>query len=407
MEEKFNQSNEKNVPSKISVTMIDEVKSPADPVPLRHRNWSWPSFLFMMVFIVVTVIVGTVAVKSGFSELQSGPRIGWIILMFVAGCGGGAIIYNLGKHLFAKISGYQLAYLCLSGLCWDYSRIKPFYFDGSKLLEFHSLFKPKDDDMDRKPTMLSIGGIIVWFVFFIALLITFILLNMSSTVKAGLITGLVLSGTFPLYEMIPFRSDNPSDMYVLITTIKNQEERKAFNIYLYNKGNEFSDVDYIYPEFNEFDTYWKAKSGIYVLKKELYEAKVDDAIKTMTKLHKAGKYLDDSEKAQLSSERLFFLLLMNDNAGADRLFIGLPKDIKTEILRNTTLTSYRNSLLINGLLRDKEDATIENVKSANKILLPEYSSTKMQHEKKYYILSYNKIKSVNDKYNLPELAFTK
>lgn len=404
MEETYQDTTGKNMPSKISVAMIDEIKSPADVITLKEKNWTWPSFLLVMVFIVVTVIVGTATpIAKDFSNLDQGARIGYIIAMFVGGCCGGAIIYDLGKHLFAHFTGYKLAYLCISGLCWDYSKQKKFSFDASLLLEFHSRFKPIDEKADRSPVLMSLGGFIVWLIVFATLLGIFASPIISNNVlKTVLITGTVLSASFPLYEVIPFRADYPTDMFVAVST-KKPEIREIYNAYYYNLGNEFSDVDYWIPSIDKYDNYWKAKIGIYVLRSQLYKADVNEAIKTITALHKAGKYLVDEEKGLISSERLFLLLLINDNAGADRLFISLPKNLKTEVLKHNCLAGYRNSLLVSGILRNKEDSTIDNINDFNKIFVKGATSERLQHEKKYFILSYNKVVKACPTFKLPTL----
>lgn len=405
MEEKFENETGTSMPSKISVSMIDEVKSQPDPIPTKQKNWSWPNFIFAMVYIVVTVIVGTVAINpaNGFQTYSQAERIGYIILMFVAGCGIGALIYNLGKHLFAKLSGYQLSYLSLTGFTWDFSKEKPFSFEPSLILEFHSTFRAKDKDLEKSPVLMSIGGFLCWIVVFAICLGLFASpLIADIKVKQTLLVGTVLSGAYPFYQLIPFRADYPTDFFVLVST-KGKEDREAFNAYYYNRGTEFMDVDYVLPTLSDYNSYWKAKQALYVLKDQLYKADVDDAIKTLTKIHKASRYLNEEERAMVSSERLFLLLLLNDNAGADRLFISLPKTSKTEVLKHATLAGYRNSLMINGILIDKEDASIENVKSAN-ITYPKTSNSyKMKQEKKYYTLAYNKVVKACPTFKIPQL----
>ncbi|HBR86027.1 MAG TPA: hypothetical protein DEA32_02450, partial [Firmicutes bacterium] len=253
----------KAVPTKRAVQMIDEMKSPTKPLPLAKKNWSWPSFIVVLGYII-GVAVGSMQKYSVGGD--TGTRILFLIAIFFLGSLGGVLVYNLGKWIGARISGYQLSYICISGLCWDRSRAdKRVYFDGSQFLELHSRFTPKDENIDRDPAVMLILGYVVWAILFVVVLslgLT-VVSTSNSGLKWGMVFGSALSASYVLYQICPFRQDYPSDMFAFIST-REKENREAFNIYYYNRGREFSDVEMLVPNFSSFDSYWKAKTLIYV-----------------------------------------------------------------------------------------------------------------------------------------------
>ena len=393
-------------PTKRAVAMIDEMKSPTRSLPLTGKNWAWPFFILVLAYIV-GIAVG--AMKS-YTGGTTGANVGFLVATFFLGSLLGVVIYNLGKGLGARIAGYRLAYLCISGLCWDGSRAAHrFYFDGSQFLEIHSRYVPVDDNVDRDPLLMHITGLVIWAVVFVVFIVVGMVAVKSAdlaNVKWGMVYGAAFSGDYVIYQLCPFRQDYPSDIFALASTRK-PEERRAYNIYYYNRGNEFADVEMLVPDFESYDSYWKARTLIYVFRSHLYvSSEIEEALSTFTKLHQVSAYLNEEEKAQIAGERLFVLLLLKDRAGADSLFIELPKTIKGEVVRSETLSSFRTSLLVSGVIVGREDTAIDNVKTMLKILPAEANSTKLKTERRYYKLAYDSVKAVKPSFRLPELNFS-
>lgn len=399
--------NAAGTPTKMAISMIDEMKSGVPALPLSQKNWSWPFFILVMVYIVVLAVVGIQQVGNAGAIVGTGPRVGFLLATFFIGSIFGVIIYNVGKGLGAKIAGYKLAYLCISGVCWDSSRAeKKWYFDGSEFLEIHSRYTSVDDRVDRDPSYMLLLGPVVWLVAFAALLVVglvFMNSDPESPVYWGIIFGAAFSGDYFVYQICPFRQDYPSDIFSFIST-RNPENRKAFNIYYINRGNEFADREMLVPDFEDYHTYWKAKTAIYLYRDHLYKNEIEEALKVFPLIHSVSRYLNEEEKGQVAGERLFILLLLNDRAGADNLFIELSKSLKSEVVRPTNTASFRTSLMISGLILNREDTAIENVKSMLKAFPKEGTSLKMSTEIKYYRLAYDRVHEGKPSFNLPAIG---
>lgn len=401
-EEKIEKPQE-NVPSQVAVKMIDEIRSPAKNLKLKDKNWSWPAFITTMLYLVVIAILLTQAINSAVPD--QGRRLGIMFGSFLCGALGGVLIYNLGHHLFALSSGYHLYSLCLSGLIYRRNAKKKWHWDLSQAIELHSAYAPKNDNIDANPLMMSIGGFILWGIVFVALIVVFTVTGLISDVvlKWALVYGVAFSGIYPIYQLFPFREDYPSDMFTAVTAAKG-ENRKAFNLYAINQANDFSDKDAIVPDFASYDTYWKARTLIYVLRNQIDQAKIEDAIKTFSVIHAVSNYLSDTEKAWVAQERIFILLLMNDRTGADTLYFGLKKDVRSEVTKCRSLASFRSALMVSGILMNNLDNAKDNVKAFNAFVPETKNSFRLQQEAKYYALAYDRVKAQNPTLVLPPLT---
>lgn len=391
-------------PSKRAVQMIDEMKKPTKPLPILKKNWAWPFFILVMGFIV-GIAVGSMQDGIVSDNSTAASRVGFLIAVFFLGSLLGVIVYNIGKTIGAYLAGYRLSYLCISGVCWDASRpAKRLYFDGSQFLEIHSRYAPKDDDLNRNPIAMFLGGFAFWaIVFAVVMAVAFTAVSSQSIVRSGMIWGAAFSGDYIIYQLCPFRQDYAADMFSLVST-RNAEDRRAFNLYYYNRGNEFADREMLVPDFTAYDSYWKAKTMIYLFRSHLYtKGEIDQALETFPRIHEVSAYLNDEEKAQVAGERIFVLLLLNDRAGADNLFIELSKTVKGEVIRGNNLGSMRTALLVSGAIVGREDTTVDNVKSMKALMVKNPTSHKLQTEQSYYRLAYAKVKEIKPGFNLPAL----
>lgn len=396
-------------PTPRAVKMIDEVRSPVKPLPILRKNWSWVSFIVVLVYIVVIALVSITQVSSQGMVTESGEKVVFLIVTFLVGAIGGIIVYNLGKIIGAVLSGYSLTYLCLSGLCWNkYRGDHHFYFRPAQILEFHAAYAPglkkyktPEEALKANPLIMLVSGYALWAVVFIIVLVVGLTVAPAS-VKWYLVYGAAHSVCYVLYQLCPLRQDFPSDMFSLIASF-NADDRKAFNILAWNRGYEFADVEMAVPDFKAYDDYWKAQTYIYLLRNHLYHARVEEAIQLFTQIHAVSNYFNEVDKAQVASERLYVLLLLNDIAGADKLFIELPKSVKTEVVKCETLSSYRTSLMIAGLITNQEDAAVNCVNNMLKSKANTCNSLKLSTELRYFLLAYRTVKEKNPRFALPSV----
>lgn len=397
-------------PSKRAVEMVDEIRAHLPPLKLKDKSWSNVSFVIILAYMVglaVWEIYG-----SGYQAIQnsSGARIGFLLVPILVGNLLAISAWFLGKVLVGKMTGYELTFLTLSGLCYEKHRevknkngkVKKFYFNSSYILEMHANFAPKDRKVDANPSGMlwgGMGGIIVMVALLFALY--FVIPDSVQWLKWGfLFCGIHAIETL-IYQLFPFRQDYPNDMFVFIKTRK-EEDRKAYNIYCIDTAYEFADVDLIAPDFNFNPTsYWKSKALIYKYIDSLYKGDLDNCYTILKQCHQISRFLTIEEQAYIAGERLFILLLLNDRAGADMLFTGLKRDVKNAVLKPYRLSTYRNSLLVKGLILNREDDSID---VANKYYNFEMgsNSVRFRQEKRYFETAKSAVLKAHPKFKLPQ-----
>lgn len=386
------------VPTRTAVKMVDEIKTPLKTLPLKDRNWSWPVFILVLAYILTMALLAI-----NYSTLsETGDRIGFLFGTFIVGMVAGLVFYNLGKWVFAKFAGYHLVYFVFTGLVWDKGRQKHWQLDSAQFLEFHSRFAPDNDNLDADPRLMLWGGLIAGLLLMaVGLVLGFVLTFPSVALKWAVVFGAAFSGTYLLYEILPVRQDYPSDAYAL-STVRDVDNRRAFNILYVNLANMYADRDFAVPFFKDYGSYWKARTLIYVYLDQLYRADVEAAVKTLSLIQTVAGYLNDSEKGLVAGERMFILLLLKDRSGADSLFIALPKILKTEIVKPRSLPGYRSALLVASLILNREDTAIAATKGFAAALPAGAQSTKIKQEKKYFAIALDKAREANPNFALPQ-----
>lgn len=398
-------------PSKRAVEMIDEIKSPLKPLPIKDKNWSNVVFLLIIGYLIGMAIYLVFGHSFG-KNLDQGVRVGYLLLPIIIGNLLAGIGWLLGKIIFASCSGYELSFLTLSGFCYEKHRevkdskgkVHHFYFNPSYLLELHAYFAPKNRNVDANPTMMLIGGYVGWAIVFGVLLGLGLGLNPATAgnvIVYGSFFSAIHAVEMLIYQILPFRQDYPNDAYTLRTTRK-AEDRRAFNVYSIDYAYEFADQDIISPDFeNDSHSYWKARTLIYKYISTLYKGDLEGCFKILTEAHLSSQLFTPEEKAYIAGERLFILLLLNDRAGADMLFTGLKKDVKSIVLKPYRLSTYRNSLLVKGLILNKEDDSIEVAKRFYSFDLGD-KSLRFRQEKRYFETAKAAVLKAHPLFQLPK-----
>lgn len=397
-------------PSPRAVEMVDEIKSPLKPLPLKDKNWSNTVFVLILAYLVGMSIYLVFGHSYGIN-MEQGKRVGFLLLPIIIGNVLGGIGWLLGKIIFGFFSGYELSFLTLSGLCYEKHRevkgkkgkVQHLYFNPSYFLELHAYFSPKNRNVDADPTMMLIGGFIGWGIMFGLMLGLGTGLNpqINQDFVYGSFFSAIHSIEIFIYQALPFRQDYPNDAYTLRTTRK-PDDRKAFNIYCIDTAYEFADQDIISPDFeNDSHSYWKARTLIYKYINALYQGDLANCFKILTEAHASSQLFTPEEKAYIAGERLFILLLLNDRAGADMLFTGLNKDVKSLVLKPYRLSTYRNSLLVKGLILNKEDDSIAVAKRFYSFELTE-KSTRFRQEKRYFETARAAVLKAHPLFQLPK-----
>lgn len=321
------------------------------------------------------------------------------------------IFYNLGKIITAKIAGYEIIYIKLLGLIFDKSTGKmKVKYDFLSFFDLSMQFAPKDDDVNRNPTMIFVGGFIAEFLLIVIALILFFVFGFkqsgSKTAQAGfgwtMLFGMSYGFLTPLYEILPFRQDYPTDMFNILVT-RQKEDKIAFNVVQINKKRERNGEDYMVYEMEDYESFYKSRIlyGNYL--DHLYSSRLEKAFTVLEKMRYYNKYYNDSDRHIPYAETIYLRYLVDDDGGADQQYLAMKKDDKKTVSSPESLSEYRTAVLIAGLIAGDGEKIKEISSKFNKIIEAyDNPSRRIKKESEFFKGAYNKIRTAKPEFNLPE-----
>jgi hypothetical protein len=369
---------------------------------LLDMNASWALLVLYLVYLA-----GMFALQNYYiypNAVKSGLPVNSILFVFMAlifGILGSFFFYNMGKIIFAKMVGYHVAYVRLFGFLIDKTSGKSkTTFNIISLFDLSLQFAPDGDDLKKNPRRIFIGGFLFELIPVAIELVLFFLFsfgNQASSVTNAvgwsalfcLIYGLIV----PLYEVMPFRQDYPTDMYNLLQT-RTDEDKVAYNIVHVNRANELSGKDFVAPSFETYDSYYKAQTVYALYLNDLYQNNLEKAVSDLDVMKANGIYLPEEEQYIPSAELIFLRYLIDDLDGADKKFLTLKNDDKKAITSPTHLAGYRTALFILGNISVDKDAIDSLLKDFAKKIPEEGKpvSARVAKEKEFFHQAYEKLK---------------
>lgn len=306
-------------------------------------------------------------------------------LSLVIGCLVAFLVYNGGKILAAKLIGkYQVQVVEFFGI--RLTKVNDKFkssFKIGEILDFHLRFKPKDENC--KPTSYLFFGHVTNLIMIAILLVVGYFISQKqgasdAVVSVGL--GIFMTGIYstiiPFYELLPFKSDYDNDMYTFINT-RSEENRKAYNILLLNEANSVNNVDFVIPNFSDYNSYYKAQTLYYKYCDNLYHENVEEAIDDLNTIQYYSKYLPVDMLYTISGEKIYIYLLLGENQKANKVFLSIKKDNKKDLLDTTDLTDYRVAVLTAGILANSEADVLDIIDKFNSLELnTSYLRNKME-----------------------------
>ena len=311
------------------------------------------------------------------------------------------LIYNAGKIIFAKIAGYRVSYIKILGFLIDKSNGKAkIKFDILSFFELSLQFTPKDDDVKKNPKLIFLGGFIAEFILVVVALVLFFVLgfNQVKTTRSaiGWTALFIMSYGFltPLYEILPFRQDFPTDMFNLLVT-SNEEDKIAFNVVLINKKNEHAGKDYMPYEFENYDSFYKCRVLHANYLDHLYASRLEKAFNVLEEMRYYNKYLNDADRYLPYGEMIYLHFFINDDKGADATYLSMKKDDKKVVATPVLLSDYRTALLIAGLI-SSDSEKVKEIEAKFEKATKEFGnepSKRIAKEKELFMGAINKIKT--------------
>lgn len=387
---------------------MDNTAAPKKKSGFWDFNASW-----ILMFVYVIYLGGMFFLqKSIYETSELTPSvINYYVFVFVAlliGLVASAILYNLSRIIAAKIKGYKILYTKMLGFTIRHDGKKRTTFSIMDVFSLEMRFVPKNDDIKKNPRPIFFAGWIGELIFAAICLVLYFVLaggkkEATRPVAIGemalfsMIYGLVVL----LYEIMPFRQDAATDMFNLMVT-KEPIDREAFNLLYVNRRRELTGENFLVPEDDDFDSYYREKVLYYHYLDRLYHDDLENAVNDLVLFRKNRKKLDDYDRYLSSAEAMYLRYLSSDSDGADKLYLTLKGEERSMLTKPSELADYRSSLLIVGFITgDKEQ--IKQVELDFKAKLEGLDeSERVKKEKALFLDAYKTLREGKPSLGLPE-----
>ncbi len=361
---------------------MPENKKSQNNSSLLNFNASWITMLIYIIYLGGMIFLQRYIYNSIFNGVSGLNYYVFIFVAFLIGVIFGAIMYNLFKILGAKISGYEIIYSSILGFVKDHPNKKT-TFKVLSVADFSLKFAPKDNDLKKNPRKIFWFGLIGEVIFFAIGLIMFFVMSLNK--KADVTSFIGYMGLFasiyslimPLYEFIPFRQDKPTDFFNLANT-KSDDEVKCYNIYHANLRNELTGDDFIVPDLDEYVSYYPVHTLYYVYLDKLYKNELEAAATILDKMKSNLKKFDENERYLPLMESMYLRYLIGDVSGADKVYLTMKGEDKSNVIHPQELGDYRTAISIfHYISKDSEsykkacdefEAKANSLKQSNRVL---------------------------------------
>ncbi len=383
---------------------MEEKESVKTNKTLLQRNASWPLLVVYLAFLIG--IFYTHQAVYSFVGLTINSTA-YLLVTIIIGIIASVLFYNLGKLIFAKVNNYQIIYFTFLGIIVERGAVKKTHYDITRFFDIAMQFAPADDNTEKNPRPIFLGGLAGFALFAIIALVLFLLFQSGTTFEKAIawasLFALIYGFVIVLYEFLPFKQDAATDIYNLIMT-RSKEDRVAFNIMQINAKREFSGEEYIYPEFTSYESYYKAQTLYYHYLDLLYKNELEEAVKTLTLMASLENYLPDDQKYLHTAESVYLRYLIKDDAGAESLYRTLKSDDRKYVRQPIMLSGYRTALLVLGKISGDAEAVNELIKDYKKTIADLECSGRVESENKLFTQAYGFLLDTKPELNLAPLT---
>lgn len=371
-------------------------------------NVSW---ILMLVYIVY--LGGMIFLQRSFYEnsdfdLGDINYYAFIFSSFIGGLVLSLLFFNGGRIIGARIAGYNVLYTKILGFTIYHSVKKKAKYNILDTFSLEMKFNPKDDDTSKNSKAIIFAGWIAELVYALICLALFLIFSVnkkstSATYFLGFIAlfAMIYGLVILLYEVIPFRQDNPTDMFNLLS-IKTKEDKEAFNIVCINRKRELTGEDFLVPEDGEFTSSYRVKALYYRYLSHLYKDEMEEAVNDLVVLQKNRKKFDDSDRYLISSESMYLHYIKEDIQGADKLYLTLKSEERSLIVKPLLLVDYRTSLLVLGYISSDKEQIKKIIKDYKDLIATLEQSDRVKKEEELFKNAYDSLRSHKADLNLEE-----
>lgn len=383
---------------------LDEEKQKATTIKKTFWdiNFSW---LLVILLALIAILIGNTNVSKVIKDINN--SVLYILLEVLLSLLFGVIFYGLGKIVFGLLSGYNLGYVELFGA--------KFYKKNGKLAvkkpssfwalaDFKLVMNPKNEKSN--PKLMLFGGTIAVVVFqAIMVLIGFIIKNNGSfgnLFHISTLFGSVYIMLIVLYQLIPLRTDNLNDGFLLIKC-KSAEDKVAYNLSLKNKTNDVVVGEIVTGNFTEYQSYAKANYIRFEYLNALYNNELERAVELMDKAMYISPLMTFDNLVKVKGEKIFLLVLAGENEEADKTFRSYTHDERVDLEKPKELGDCRIALVVSGIIETEFEACKKIIKLFNKIIAETENNKRVEKEKVLFEKALEDIKKVHPDWNLDDL----
>ncbi len=371
---------------------------------LLDYNASWPLLIIYIGYLIGMYFVQTLGVADNAGSYNT---YGFVFAAFFIGLIATFLFYACGKLVFAKIARYKVICAKCLGIVYDGTKEKgKFSYHITAILDFYLSFAPEDEDVEKNPTLIFVGGFVFEVIFAAICIVVFMLFEESEPLVGwGALSAFLYGGLIVLYELMPFRQDNPNDMFNIIMT-HSHDNRIAFNVCRINEKHEREGKEFIVQEFGDYDSYYRSQMLYYIYLDQLYSNKLEDALSTLDQMWYLFKNIPDDKKYLWGEESMFLRALIGDFDGASRIFsTKMNSDYRKQVKNPQTLADYRTAVIIYAnISRDKENME-DLIKEFSNIISSCPSNRRTDTEKALFKQGLDACKIARPELEIPELGF--
>jgi hypothetical protein len=203
--------------------------------------------------------------------------------------------------------------------------------------------------------------------------------------------------------LVPFRQDYPTDMFNLLVT-KEQDDKVAFNICQINERRELAGEDFLVPNFDNYDSFYKAHTLYFLYLEDLNASKLEKAFSVLEDMKYYSKYLLEDERYITAAETVYLKFLIDDEPGANKAFLSIKKDERKYVTDPIDLTGYRIAVLVLASIHSDKEA-VKNLLKEFDALVASYGenpSARVKKEVETFNAAYRMVKKHKADLDLPE-----
>lgn len=307
-----------------------------------NRNYF---FLLIILIIVYTYVVIKTIGSDNSSYFSGNEKNIFLVCALILGFIFYSFVYQMGKVIFAKLTGFKVLSLNVVFLCFRFinNKIK---FDLKFSENFAGSLEVIPDSNKKKynPILFHLGGLIAFLL--VAVLASLITMFIDRKIMYIVLNSTIISLIVLMFQLFPFYMDYINDGFALVL-LCNKNNREVYfdnlkqNAALKYKNDEIQLIDYPY-----YDSLLQAESLKYKYYYFMQKKDFENASKTCDLILQNKKYVKSEDILLFESNRLYFILSDKGDNECYDYFYSLDKEIRRYASNPSNYEVLKSSFLL-------------------------------------------------------------